>query len=61
MTWATFPWASVGAVVAVLTLAVLGLRLAALWGALKQHQEDQDRRLALTEGQAEGVHSGPCS
>ena len=55
MTWATFPYGSVAAAVSVLMLGILGFKLAALWGALKQHVEDLERRLGLAEGKAEGV------
>lgn len=55
MTWATFPWSSVGAVVALVTLCLGLLRLAVLWGSLKQHVQTHDMDLAAMRGQTDGV------
>jgi hypothetical protein len=53
--WSTFPWSSVGAVVALIGLAIAALRLAVLWGAAKQHVEDHERRLNTLESKLDGV------
>ncbi len=53
--WSTFPWSAVGACVALAGLIIGALKLAVMWGAAKEKNDEQDRRIALLETISDGV------
>lgn len=53
--WITFPWAAVGASVALIGLAVTALKLAYTWGGTTRTVIDHDRRIIALETCSQGV------
>src|SRR5512146_842938 len=55
MNLTTFPWAMVGACVAVIGLLIGALKLAVAWGKAQKATEEQDRRLKVLEDASHDV------
>lgn len=53
--WQSFPWQAVGAAVGLITLALGALKLATLWGAIKEQVAGHDREISALRGKADGV------
>jgi len=53
--WQSFPWQAVGAAVGLITLALGALKLASLWGAIKEQVAGHDREITALRGRADGV------